>query len=145
MAQGNVKSFSAGLNYEAQKFDQFLFIRAQLGTKNPFAMNLGLSPVKLSQQVFHPSFGMDYARIFECRRFRLGPAFQFSSNSYVFGNRFWYVNASVGYRILFGQKIQFLHQACFGYTLEGFKNQQTYFQQFTMNYSIKFGMQYVIR
>jgi hypothetical protein len=145
IAQKSIVSNSVGLSYEIQKFDPFLSLRAQRGTTNPMAIYLGFSPVKASQQVFHPSLGLDYAHMWDWRKFHVGPVVQLSSNSYVFGTRFWYVHAGAGYRFLIGQKIQFMHQFCWGPSLESFTNQLGNSRQFTWNYSVKFGLQYVIR
>lgn len=143
LAQKTAVPYGIGCSYEVQKFDPFLSLRAQFGTMRPIAVNLGFSPLKASQLIFNPTIGLDFARMWNWRKIQMGPIVQLSSNSYVFGTRFWYLHAGTGYRITVGQKIQFMHQVCFGPTWESFKNQTERFDQFTGNYSIKIGLQYV--
>jgi hypothetical protein len=135
-----------GLTQAFQKFNQFSSARIQVEkNKNIFAINLGFSAQKASQQLFAPSFSVDYAQFWKMKRIFLGPVICLSVDTHVLGTRFLYLHSSTGYRIAVGEKWQFFQEATIGPSMESF----TYFnqknQQFTWNYHVKLGLQYAIR
>lgn len=138
--------FRIGLTQELQKFNQFSSARVQFEkNKNLFAVNLGFSPQKASQQMFAPSFTIDYAYLWEIHCGFLGPVVMFSVDSYVFGTRFLYLHSSIGYRFAFGAKWQLFQESTVGPTKETFTYLAQKNQQFTWNYHIKLGLQYALR
>jgi len=147
-AQNQVVSgvWRIGLAQEVQKFNQFSSARLQFEkNKNLFAVNLGFSPQKASQQIFAPSFTIDYARLWEIHRVFIGPVVMFSVDSHVFGTRFLYLHSSIGYRFAFGAKWQLFQESTVGPTKETFTYLAQKNQQFTWNYHIKLGLQYALR
>ena len=135
-----------GLTQEVQKFTPFTRARIQFErNKNFFALNLGLSAQKASQQIFAPSLAMDYARLWKIQGISLGPVVDFSLDSHVFGTRFLYLHSSLGYRLAVGQQWQFFQEATLGPTMETFSYLDQKNQQFTWNYHLKLGLQYALR
>ncbi|MEN9988023.1 MAG: hypothetical protein RLZZ585_1062 [Bacteroidota bacterium] len=146
-AQNQVASFvwRIGLTQEIQKFNSFTHARIQCErNKNLFAVNLGLSIPKVSQQIFAPSLAIDYAHLWEIERISLGPVLGFSVDTHVFGTRFAYVHASAGYRFVIGERCQFFQESTFGPTSESFTYLDQKNQQFTWNYHFKLGLQYAL-
>jgi hypothetical protein len=147
-AQNQVVSgvWRIGLTQEFQKFNPFTRARIQVDrNENIFALNLGLSIQKASQQILAPSLAIDYAHLWKIQRISLGPVIDFSMDSYVFGARFLYLHSSVGYRFAFGTKWQFFQEATVGPTTESFTYLDQKNEQFTWNYHIKLGLQYALR
>ncbi len=147
-AQNQVASsvWRIGLTQEVQKFNPFTRARIQVDrNKNLFAVNLGLSVQKASQQIFASTFAIDYAHLWEIHRVSLGPVMDISIDSYVFGTRFLYLHSSVGYRLAFGEQWQFFQEATIGPTMESFSYLNQKNQQFTWNFHIKLGLQYALR
>lgn len=135
-----------GLTQEFQKFTPLTRARLQFErNKNVFAVNLGLSTQKASQQIFAPSLAMDYAHLWKIQRVSLGPVVDFSMDSYVFGTRFLYLHSSLGYRLVIGEQVQFFQEAMLGPTMESFTYLGQKNQQFTWNYHLKLGLQYALR
>ena len=148
LAQNHVASrvWRIGLTQEVQKFTPFTRARLQFErNKNFFAVNLGLSSQKASQQIFAPSLAIDYAHLWKIHRVFLGPVMDVSMDSYVFGTRFLYLHSSLGYRLAVGEKWQFFQEATLGPTMESFSNLNQKNQQFTWNYHVKLGLQYALR
>ncbi len=147
-AQNTVESgfWSVGLIQEFQKFDQFLNTRIQFEqNKNLFAVNLGFSPQKTTQYIFAPTVSIDYARLWKFHRVSVGPVIVFSADTHVFGTRFSYLHASLGYRFVLGNQWQFFQETSFGPTTETFTYLDQKNQQFTWNYHFKLGVQYALR
>lgn len=143
---GDSVVWRVGLTQEFQKFNQFSSARFQVEkNKNIFAINLGFSPQKASQQIFAPSFTIDYARLWEIHRVFIGPVVMFSVDSHVFGTRFLYLHSSLGYRLAVGEQWQFFQEVTIGPTMESFSYFGQKNQQFTWNYHIKLGLQYALR
>jgi hypothetical protein len=135
-----------GLAQEFQKFTPFTRVRLQWERdKNFYAVNLGLSVQKASQQIFAPSLTIDYARLWKIQGISLGPVVDFSMDSHVFGTRFLYLHSSLGYRLTVGEQWQFFQEATIGPTMESFTYLGQKNQQFTWNYHIKLGLQYALR
>ena len=135
-----------GLAQEVQKFNPLTRARIQVDrNENMFAVNLGLSAQKASQQIFAPSLAIDYARLWKIQRVFLGPVVDFSMDSYVFGTRFLYLHSSLGYRLAVGEKWQFFQEATLGPTMESFTYLSQKNQQFTWNYHVQLGLQYALR
>lgn len=135
-----------GLTQEFQKFNQFSSVRVQLEkNKKIFAVNLGISPQKAVQNIFAPALSLDFAQLYKIRNVFLCPVIQFSTESYVFGTRFTYLNASLGYRFAIGEQWQFFQETTFGPTTETFTYLDQKNQQFTWNYHVKLGLQYALR
>jgi hypothetical protein len=146
-AQNQVASciWRIGLTQEVQKFTPLTRARLECErNKNFFAVNLGLSVQKASQQIFAPSLVIDFAHLWKIERISLGPALDFSMDSHVFGSRFLYLHSSVGYRLLVGEQWQFFHEATLGPTMEIFTYLEQKNQQFTWNYHLKIGLQYAL-
>ena len=147
-AQNQVEScvWHIGLTQEVQKFTPFTRARLQCErNKNFFALNLGLSIQKASQQIFAPSLAMDYAHLWKIHGISLGPVMDVSMDSHVFGTRFLYFHSSLGYRLIVGVKWQFFQEATLGPTMETFSYLNQKNQQFTWNYHLKLGLQYALR
>lgn len=147
-AQNQVEScvWHIGLTQEVQKFTPFTRARLQFErNKNFFAVNLGLSTQKVSQQIFAPSLAIDYAHLWKIHPVFLGPVVDFSMDSHVFGTRFLYLHSSLGYRLAVGEKWQFFQEATLGPTMESFSYLNQKNQQFTWNYHLKLGLQYGLR
>lgn len=109
-AQNQVEScvWHIGLTQEVQKFTPFTRARLQFErNKNFFAVNLGLSTQKVSQQIFAPSLAIDYAHLWKIHPVFLGPVVDFSMDSHVFGTRFLYLHSSLGYRLAVGENGNF--------------------------------------
>lgn len=135
-----------GFTQEFQKFDQFSSIRIQAEqNKNMFAVNLGLSPQKVAQHIFAPALSLDYTKLLEIQRVFVGPVIVFSADTHVFGTRFTYLHASLGYRFVSGKQWQFFQETSFGPTTETFTYLDQKNQQFTWNYHVKLGLQYALR
>ncbi len=135
-----------GFTQEFQKFDQFSSISFQgEQNKNIFAVNLGLSPQKVVQNIFTPALTIDYAKLWEIHRVFVGPVIVFSADTHVFGTRFTYLHASVGYRFVSGKQWQFFQETSYGPTTETFIYLDQKNQQFTWNYHVKLGLQYAFR
>lgn len=135
-----------GLTQEVQKFTPFTRARLQCErNKNFFAVNLGLSTQKVSQQIFAPSLAIDYAHLWKIHGISLGPVMDVSMDSHLFGTRFLYLHSSLGYRLAVGEKWQFFQEATLGPTMESFSNLNQKNQQFTWNYHVKLGLQYALR
>jgi len=135
-----------GFTLEFQKFDQFSSIRIQCErNKNLFAFNIGLSPQKVTQNIFTPALTIDYAKLWEIHRVFVGPVIVFSADTHVFGTRFTYLHASLGYRFVSGKQWQFFQETSFGPTTETFTYLDQKNQQFTWNYHVKLGLQYALR
>jgi hypothetical protein len=135
-----------GLTQEFQKFNPYSRARIQVErNKNLFAMNLGLSVQKASQQIFASSFAIDYAHMWKIQRVFLGPVMDISMDSYVFGTRFLYLHSSVGYRLALGEQWQFFQEATIGPTVESFSYLDQKNEYITWNYHIKLGLQYALR
>ena len=148
LAQNQVESGvrRIGLAQEFQKFTPFTRARLQCErNKSFFAVNLGFSIQKASQQLFAPSVAIDYAHLWKIKRIYLGPVVDFSMDSHVFGTRFLYLHSSVGYRLAVGEKIQFFQEVTIGPTIESFSYLSQKNQQFTWNYHVKLGLQYALR
>jgi hypothetical protein len=147
-AQNQVVSgvWRIGITQEFQKFNPFTRARIQVDrNENLFALNLGLSMQKASQQILAPSLAIDYPHLWKIQRIFLGPVMDFSMDSYVFGTRFLYLHASIGYRFTFGTKWQFFQEATVGPTTESSTYLDQKNQQITWNYHIKLGLQYALR
>lgn len=147
-AQNQVVSrvWRIGLTQEVQKFNPFTHARLQFErNKNIFALNLGLSIQKASQQIFAPSLAMDYAHLWKIHGISLGPIMDVSMDSHVFGTRFLYLHSSLGYRLAVGEQWQFFQEATLGPTMESFSYLNQKNQQFTWNYHLKLGLQYALR
>lgn len=147
-AQNQVVSsvWRIGLTQEFQKFNPFTRARIQVDrNENLFAVNLGLSILKASQQILAPSLAIDYARLWKIHRVSLGPVVDLSIDSYVFGTRFLYFHSSFGYRLAVGEQWQFFQEATIGPTMESFTYSDQKNEQFTWNYHVKLGLQYVLR
>ena len=135
-----------GLTHEFQKFNQLSSVRIQLeNNKKMFAVNLGFSPQKAVQNIFAPALTLDFARLVKIHHVFLGPVMQFSIETYVFGTRFTYLNASVGYRFALGEQWQIFQETTFGPTRETFTYLDKKNLQFTWNYHVKLGLQYALR
>jgi glutamine amidotransferase-like uncharacterized protein len=144
--QESVGILRIGLTQEFQKFNQFTNARIEFErNKNLFAVNLGISAQKASQQLFAPAVSMDYAHLWKMNGIFLGPVICFSIDKHVFGTRFLYLHSSIGYRFAVGKHVQFFQETSAGPTTESFTNKDQKNQQFTWNYHVKFGVQYVIR
>jgi hypothetical protein len=110
-----------------------------------FAANIGLSPQKVTQNIFALGLSIDYAKLWKIHRVFIGPVIVFSADTYVFGTRFTYLHASGGYRFAFGCKWQFYQETSFGPTTESFTYLDQMNQHFTWNYHVKLGLQYALR
>jgi hypothetical protein len=135
-----------GLTQEFQKFNQFSSARFEFEkNKNLFAINLGISAQKASQQLFAPAVSMDYAHLWKINHIFLGPVICFSIDTHVFGTRFLYLHSSMGYRFAVGKQVQFFQETSIGPTSESFTYMDEKNQQFTWNYHVKLGLQYALR
>lgn len=135
-----------GLTQEFQKFNQFSSARFQVEkNKNIFAINLGFSAQKVSQQLFAPTVSFDFGKLWKINRIFLGPVICLSIDTHVFGTRFLYLHSSMGYRFAVGKQVQFFQETSAGPTSESFTHMDQKNQQFAWNYHVKFGVQYVIR
>jgi hypothetical protein len=144
--QGLAAIWSVGINQEFQKFNQFSCARVQFTqNNNQFALNIGISPQKATQHIFAPSASIDYARLWKIHGVCVGPAIVFSLDSHVFGTRFMYLHASMGYRFVSGKKWQIFQESTFGPTEETFTYLDQKNQHFTWNYHVKLGLQYALR
>jgi hypothetical protein len=148
--QAQEHSFSdvwrVGFTQEFQKFDQFSSIRIQgERNKNMLAVNIGLSPQKVTQNIFAPGFSIDYAKLWKIQHVFIGPVIVVSADTHVFGTRFTYLHASGGYRFVFGKQWQFFQETSFGPTTETFTYLNQKMQHFTWNYHVNLGLQYALR
>ena len=144
--QVDARVWRIGITQEFQKFTSFTHARIQCErNKNYYAVNLGLSTQKASQQIFAPSMTLDYAHLWKINRISLGPVVDFSMDTYVFGTRFLYLHSSLGYRLTIGEQWQFFQEARLGPTMESFNYMDQKNQQFTWNYHLKLGLQYALR
>jgi hypothetical protein len=144
--QVDALAWRVGITQEFQKFNQFTSARIQVEkNKNIFAVNLGFSAQKASQQLFAPSVSIDYAKLYRIKRMFLGPVICFSVDTHVFGTRFLYLHTAVGYRITFGDQWQCFQETSMGPSSESFVYLDQKNQQFTWNYHVKLGIQYALR
>ena len=138
--------WKVGIVQEFQKFNQFSCARIQFQhDKNAFAVNLGFSTQKSSQQLFAPSLSIDYAKLWTINRVFLGPVICMSMDTHFFGTRFLYLHSSTGYRFAIGEKWQFFQETTIGPTRESFTYLDQKHQQYTWNYHVKLGLHYALR
>lgn len=109
------------------------------------AVNIGLSPQKVTQKIFAPGFSIDYAKLWKIHRVFVGPIIVVSADTHIFGTRFTYLHASGGYRLIFGNQWQFFQETSYGPTMEKFTYLDQKNQHFTWNYHLKLGLQYALR
>lgn len=142
-----VGTWNIGLTYDLQKFNQFSCLRFQFNSSknNQVALSIGFSPQKARQTVLVSSLMFDYSKRFPLKKLGLGPVVHVGMDSYVFGTRFNYTHASMGYRMSMGSPFQFFQELRFGPTLETFEYLSQAHRNLTWNYHFKLGLQYAIR
>ncbi len=142
-----VGTWNIGLTYDLQKFNQFSSMRFQYNSSknNQVALSIGFSPQKARQTVFASSLMVDYSKQFPLKKLGLGPLVHVGMDAYVFGTRFNYLHASMGYRFCMGTAFQFIQELRFGPTLETFEYLSQAHRNLTWNYHFKLGLQYAIR